>query len=138
VELFETGSRSGEHGIWTTGMTSGGDDLGSALGPDVRAARVELGWEVGRTRLWGGVLIARASSDVYSDDGEDIATLRRGTPEFRDRAWARAAVTVRPGLDVEGRAFAEQVRNFGFDPGRGQTNVGGGVEVVWRSWGVGR
>lgn len=137
VELFQTGSRSGEHGVWTTGMTSGGFDLGAALGPDVRAARAELDWEVGRTRIGGGVLLARASSDVYSDDGEDISTARRSTPEFRDRAWVRAAVTLERRLEVEGQVFAERVRNFGFEDGRGQTNVGGGIALVWRSWGAG-
>jgi hypothetical protein len=138
VELFQTGSRSGEHGVWTTGMTSGGFDLGSALGPDVRAARVELDWEVGRMRLGGGVLVARASSDLYADDGEDISLAQRGTPEFRDRAWVHTAVALGPRVELEGQVFAERVRNFGFDEGRGQTNVGSGISLVWRSWGLGR
>ena len=67
VEFLHTGVRSQEHGLFTSGMTSGGRTAGAPLGPDATSIYVSPRFSLRRNALtmspWAEYV--RIGSDVY-------------------------------------------------------------------------
>ena len=141
VELHHTGVRSQEHGLFTSGMTSGGRTAGSPLGPDATSVYVSPRWDFENTNVsispWAEFI--RIGSDVY-DFPEHAAISRSssGLAEIRSRAGLRVLGVLQPGLWMQAENFVEHVGNEAFQVST-RNNAGLSLTVIWRGvggWGT--
>jgi hypothetical protein len=134
IELHHTGVRSQEHGLFTSGMTSGGRTAGSPLGPDATSVYVSPRWDVenGAVSLSPWSEVIRIGSDVY-DFPQDGPITRRssGLAEIRLRAGLRVLGVLHRGLWLQTDSFIEHVGNEAFQVAT-RNNVGLSVTATWR------
>lgn len=137
VELHHTGVRSQEHGLFTSGMTSGGRPVGPPLGPDATSLYVSPRWdsESGVVSISPWAEFIRIGSDVY-DFPEDSAISRRssGLAEIRSRSGLRVLGVLQPGLWLQVDNFVEHVGNEAFQVSK-RNNAAASLTVIWREAG---
>jgi hypothetical protein len=134
IEFHHTGVRSQEHGLFSSGMTSGGRTLGAPLGPDATSLYVSPRWDLESTTVsfspWSEIV--RNSSDVY-DFPEHAAISRRSSSlaEFRLRGGLNVLAILRRGLWVQANSFLEHVDNEAFQVAT-RNNAGMSIAVTWQ------
>ncbi len=134
AEFHRTGVRSQEHGLFTSGMTSGGRTMGPPLGPDATSLYISPRWEIARETVWLSPWneLVRIGSDIY-DFPENAAIARRssGPVEFRWRAGLAVLGILHPRLWLQADSFVEHVGNEAFQL-RTRINSGLSLSVMWR------
>jgi len=137
VELHHTGVRSQEHGLFASGMTSGGRTAGSPLGPDATSLYVSPRWdfENGIASISPWTEFIRIGSDVY-DFPEHAAISRSssGLAEIRSRAGLRVLGILQPGLWMQVDSFVEHIGNDAFQVST-RNNAALSLTVIWRGTG---
>ena len=134
VEFHHTGVRSQEHGVFTSGMTSGGRTAGSPLGPDATSLYVSPRFDLkdGTVSLSPWSEVIHIGSDFYAfPDNGPIYRTSSGLAEIRLRAGLRALGLLRPGLWLQTDSFVEHVGNEAFQVAT-RTNAGVSVTVIWK------
>ncbi len=137
VELHHTGVRSQEHGLFTSGMTSGGRTAGSPLGPDATSLYVSPRWdfESGIVSISPWAELIRIGSDVYDfPEHAAISRLSSGLAEIRSRAGLRVLGVLQPGLWMQAENFVEHVGNEAFQVST-RNNAGLSLTVIWQGVG---
>jgi hypothetical protein len=133
LEFLRTGVRSQEHGVFNSGMTSGGHTIGSPLGPDAVSLYTNPYWRVHeRLTLSPWVELIHSGSDTYTfPETSSIVRTSSGLAEIRWRAGLGALATLRDSLWLDAGGFVEHVHNEGFQVAR-RDNVGLSLAVNWR------
>jgi len=131
VELTSTGVRSHEHQLFSTGTTSAGRIAGNPLGPSSLAAFAGLRVDLGATRMWAWVELARQSNDIYSFGTGEIVRTQDLPEEWRTRAGARAALPLSRELRLDTRAVIERVTTTDFVPDRLRWNAAAVATATW-------
>ena len=138
IELVRTGVRSEEHGVFSSGMTSGARVLGSPLGPDATSLYVSPRWDIRQDHLsiapwceW-----VRTGSDTFVfPENAGISRATSGLAEFRTRAGLDAIARIEPDLWLRTGAFFEHVDNEAFQVAT-RNNAGLSLSVVWQNNGT--
>jgi len=134
LEYHQTGVRSQEHGIRTTGLTNAGRVGGSPLGPDAKSFYTGGRIALDRFMLYPWFERASLASDVYTFvDKGPITRTEVGLKEFRTRIGSRARIPLGHGLSLEPDAALERVTNFGFQRGTERWNGFVRLDLVWRN-----
>jgi hypothetical protein len=132
LEWYQTGVRSHEHMVRTTGFTHRGLVVGAPLGPDARSLYVAGRVVVDELAVMPWLELAQLSSDHYEiipfgpinriADGED------------EERW-RAAITVEhplyDGVWLRGDAIVERINDAGFVTGTNRTAAAVGAAIIW-------
>ena len=134
VEYHQTGVRSQEHGIRTTGLTNAGRVGGSPLGPDAKSFYAGARVALEHITLYPWFERASLASDVYTFIENGPITLTTvGPKEFRTRVGSRARLLIRNELSLEADTALEYVTNFGFQRGTTRWNGRLAIDLVWRN-----
>ncbi|MEO6772572.1 MAG: capsule assembly Wzi family protein [Kofleriaceae bacterium] len=129
IEWQNTGFRSMEHAVRTTGFTNAGRVVGSPLGPDAEALYVAQ--RLGAYTPW--IELARLASDTYSyGAGQPITRTSDGLAEVRYRAGLLATHRVSSHVHAELDARAEHIEDFAFVRGDRRNSLGADVAIVWQ------
>lgn len=133
LELHRTGVRSQEHGLFTSGMTSGGRAVGSPLGPDALSLYVNPHMRVHeQLTLSPWMEVVRLGSDSFAfPDYSAIERVSSGLSELRWRTGVGVLAFAQNGMWVEGGGFAEHVRNDAFGLAT-RDNFGLSLAFSWR------
>jgi len=138
VELHHTGARSQEHGLFTSGMTSGGRTAGPPLGPDATSVYVSPRWDLENRAVsispWSELI--RIGSDIYNfPDPGPITRRSSGLAEIRLRSGLRVLGVLHRGLWLQTDSFIEHVGNEAFQVAT-RNNAGLSLTVIWQGAGV--
>jgi len=138
IELVRTGVRSEEHGVFSSGMTSGARVLGSPLGPDATSLYVSPRWDIRQNHLsiapwceW----VRTGSDTFFFPENAGISRATSGLAEFRTRAGLDAIARIEPDLWLRTGAFFEHVDNEAFQVAT-RNNAGLSLSVVWQNNGT--
>lgn len=133
LEFHRTGVRSQEHGVFTSGMTSGGHTVGSPLGPDATSLYANLHWKLHeRVTLSPWTELVHLGSDRYVfPETSGIERTSSGLSEIRWRAGLGTLATLRDDLWLDAAGFVEHVHNESFQIAA-RDNLGLSLSVNWR------
>jgi hypothetical protein len=134
VELHHTGVRSQEHGLFTSGMTSGGRTAGPPLGPDATSVYVSPRWDLENRAVsispWSELI--RIGSDIYNfPDPGPITRRSSGLAEIRLRSGLRVLGVLHRGLWLQTDSFIEHVDNEAVQVAT-RNNAGLSLTVIWQ------
>lgn len=132
VEYAQTGFRSQEHGVRTTGFSNGGYAVGSPLGPDTKSiyAMAEVARACFAVAPWLEH-VQLSSDDVVQVTKGPIIPKTRGHREFRNRIGIDVRMALRNDMWAELELRYEHVTNFAFVPDDTRNNVGITASIVW-------
>lgn len=131
VELTQTGVRSHEHQLFTTGTTNAGRIAGVPLGPSSTAAFVGV-----KARPWALELdpwleLVSQPGDIFAYGTGPIVRTEDLPDEHRLRGGIDAALAPATNLRGEVRMLAERVTTSDFVPGRTRWNAALELAVIW-------
>ena len=134
IEFLHTGVRSQEHGMFTSGMTSGGRTAGPPLGPDATSLYVSPRFDLKNGKVsvspWSELIHIGSDVYVFPDNGP-IYRSSSGLAEIRLRAGLRVIDALRSGLWLQADSFIEHVGNEAFRVAT-RNNAGVSLAVIWK------
>lgn len=132
AEFAQTGVRSQEHSVRTSGFTHGGYAVGSPLGPDSTSQYVAARFDRARYSLQPWIEHVQLRTDEYAFiEFGPIIGARAGHREFRYRVGIDTRIALRKDMWVEADIRYEHVTNFAFVPDDSRNNVGMTASLVW-------
>ncbi|MEP6863411.1 MAG: capsule assembly Wzi family protein [Deltaproteobacteria bacterium] len=129
IEWAQTGFRSMEHAVRTTGFTNAGRVVGDPLGPAAEALYVAQ--RLDTFKPW--LEVVRLASDTYSyGAGQPIVRTNDALAEFRYRVGLLATRRIDAHLHIDLDARAEHIEDFAFVRGADRNGIGADVALVWQ------
>ncbi len=132
VEWQKTGARAYEHVPRTTGFTTGGRIVGTALGPGAHALSIAGRIAAQRIVVAPWVQVAQFATDTYAFGDGPIVRAGSGRTELRFRIGAGVRLPVSRCVELDGEIAIEDVERAAFAPGVRQDNVVLRALLVWR------